>query len=434
MIFRFSVFLQILSDFINPIKLIRAIRAPRPTIRKMRRFALGRHAETLESRVMLSGTAPVFDVQTYDFSVAEANQLASVGTVNATDAQGDSLSYSVVGGDPNNNFFFMNDGALVVSGLDYETASSHTLTIEVSDGTYTDTATVQVTVIDVVEAPVFSSSSFSFTPTEHNHGMQVVGAVSATDPQGDALTYTILSGDPGGIFSISQTGSLIANGLDYEASSTYSLTIQVSDGNETDTATVQIDVNDVDETPVFDASSYDFTVAESFGGAPSVGTVSATDPMGASLTYSIVSGDPNGLFSIDSSGVITANGLDYEVANSHSLTVEVTNGVETETENVNVTVTDSVYPPLITSLTYQMNSHPSENKWEFSGQASHGEFSGELSIAFGGLLAGESAIVDEFGYFSLIVEMAQGATGAISATISDSSGASSTYESYFQSS
>ena len=77
-------------------------------------------------------------------------QKSLLGTPTATDAQGDSLTYSVVGGDPSGLFYFDSQGTLMAApGLDYESYTSHTLTIEVSDGYEVDTATVTVNVTDV---------------------------------------------------------------------------------------------------------------------------------------------------------------------------------------------------------------------------------------------------------------------------------------------
>ena len=96
----------------------------------------------------------------------------AVGTPTATDAQGDSLTYSVVGGDPSGLFYFDSQGTLMAApGLDYESYTSHTLTIEVSDGYEVDTATVTVNVTDVVEpptAPEFASNTFTYSVAEND--------------------------------------------------------------------------------------------------------------------------------------------------------------------------------------------------------------------------------------------------------------------------
>ena len=66
-----------------------------------------------------------------------------------------------------------------------------------------------------------------------------------TDGDGDALTYSITAGNDSGIFAIAgSTGVVtIASGktLDYAAAPFHSLTIQASDGSNTDTAVLTVE-------------------------------------------------------------------------------------------------------------------------------------------------------------------------------------------------
>jgi len=102
-------------------------------------------------------SAPEFGSSTYDFSVAEdAATGAAVGTVSATDADSDTLTYSITAGNGDGKFAINGStGAVTTAGaLDYETDSSYALTVQAADGNGgTDTATVNVSVTDVVEDP-----------------------------------------------------------------------------------------------------------------------------------------------------------------------------------------------------------------------------------------------------------------------------------------
>ena len=70
-----------------------------------------------------------------------------------------------------------------------------------------------------------------------------------TDADGDALTYSITAGNDSGIFAIAgSTGVVtIASGktLEYTTASVHTLTIQATDGANTDTATLTVNVNNV---------------------------------------------------------------------------------------------------------------------------------------------------------------------------------------------
>ncbi len=97
--------------------------------------------------------------------------------------------------------------------------------------------------------PVFGSSEYAFTVSEDASVGSSVGSVSASDVDtGDTLSYSIVSGNEGGMFSISDsTGAVtVAKGLDYEAKRRYALTVQVSDGKGgTATAAVSVGVTNV---------------------------------------------------------------------------------------------------------------------------------------------------------------------------------------------
>ena len=75
-----------------------------------------------------------------------------------------------------------------------------------------------------------------------------------TDETGDALTYSIQSGNSDNIFGIdANTGKLIIENnllLDYSNAATHSLTIQASDGSNTASTTATIYVNDINNNPV----------------------------------------------------------------------------------------------------------------------------------------------------------------------------------------
>ena len=82
-------------------------------------------------------------------------------------------------------------------------------------------------------------------------GTLVGTPVAATDADGDALTYS-LSGSSAFTIDSGSGQIAVASGatLDYETTSSYSVTVTVSDGkDDTDNIAVNIDVTDVDEPP-----------------------------------------------------------------------------------------------------------------------------------------------------------------------------------------
>ena len=103
---------------------------------------------------------PTFDASSYSFSVAEdAATSTAVGTVSATDSdEGDTVSYSITAGNDAGKFAIgSSNGQITVAGtLDYEAASSYTLTVEASDGgggTASTPVTIAVTDVNENQPP-----------------------------------------------------------------------------------------------------------------------------------------------------------------------------------------------------------------------------------------------------------------------------------------
>ena len=75
----------------------------------------------------------------------------------------------------------------------------------------------------------------------------VVATFSATDPEGNALTYS-LSGSGSELMAVSETGEVTLTGdLDFETNSTLVMTLEVSDGTNTTIEEITINVINDDE-------------------------------------------------------------------------------------------------------------------------------------------------------------------------------------------
>ena len=147
--------------------------------------------------------------------------------------------------------------------------------------------------------PAFDEPGYVFEVAEDAELLDLVGTVSATDPdEGDEMSYAITAGNGERKFTIGEgTGEItVAAALDHETADEYTLTVEADDGNGgTDTATVTVTVTDVAEAPVFDDASYSFEVAEDAGLDHVVGTVSATDPdEDDEVSYAITAGNGAG--------------------------------------------------------------------------------------------------------------------------------------------
>ena len=98
------------------------------------------------------------------------------------------------------------------------------------------------------EAPVFSDENFIIEVNE-NPSQDLLLALVATDPEDDALTFSIISQTPQNAISInSANGQIViatASEFDFEKNNEITAEIKVSDGNLEDTATLTIHIIDV---------------------------------------------------------------------------------------------------------------------------------------------------------------------------------------------
>ncbi|MDQ1773074.1 cadherin domain-containing protein, partial [Labilibaculum euxinus] len=286
------------------------------------------------------------------FSIAEntANS-GAVGTVLATDGDaGTSFSAWTETGGTGASIFEINasSGAITVtdnSGIDYETTTSYTYTVTVSDGINTsasETITINITDVNDVAPVVTASQSFGIAENIANSG--AVGTVLATD--GDAGTsfsaWTETGGTGASIFEINASSGAITvtdnSGIDYETTTSYTYTVTVSDGTNTSAAeTIAINITDVNDVAPVVTASQSFSIAENIANSGAVGTVLATDgDAGTSFSaWTETGGTGASIFEINaSSGAITVtdnSGIDYETTTSYTYTVTVSDGINTST-------------------------------------------------------------------------------------------------------
>jgi hypothetical protein len=190
---------------------------------------------------------PVNDAPTLSGAVLTPSESTpigtSLGTLTASDAEGDPLVFSFT--IPNSQFSIdpLTGEIILAAPLDFEAVSSHTLSVSVTDTSgATDVAEVVVDVADFDEPPVVAPAAFPVV--EDQRVGSTLGAVSAFDPEGEAVSFAIVGGDPAAQFTIDpSSGELILiAGLDAAATPSYLLDIAVADpaGNVTSTAVIVI--------------------------------------------------------------------------------------------------------------------------------------------------------------------------------------------------
>ena len=297
---------------------------------------------------------PVIEDQT--FNVDENSSPGTwIGAVVASDPDGDNLTYTLSGGTGQGTFAIDNLGNLSVSNnaeLDYEKNTSLFVGVEVSDGTESAIATVTININDVFEIgdnnpPVIDDQTFNID--ENSSEGTWIGAVVASDPDGDNLTYTITDGTGQGTFDIDNLGNLsVSNNseLDYEKNTSLNIKVEVNDGNASDNAIITVNINDINDIPTNNPPVIDdqtFNIDENSSNGTGVGSVIASDADGDDLIFSINGGTGENTFNIDNDGNLAVSDntkLDFETNTSLSLNISVSDGNASDNALITININD----------------------------------------------------------------------------------------------
>ncbi|MDE0421151.1 MAG: fibronectin type III domain-containing protein [Gammaproteobacteria bacterium] len=307
------------------------------------------------------------DGDTASFSIAENNtDGASVGTVAATDADGDSLTYSLASGGDNSSFSIGSGGGIRVKAgvtLNFEAKSTYSVTAQVTDAkdghgtiqataSIDDTIAVTINVTDVDERPDRPDAPTVAAASRTS----VVVSWTAVDTTGKPrITYVVDYRAFGttkwhGVWVDTDTSATLIRltpGTVYEAR----VRARNAEGGSPWSAVGSGSTNP-NSPPSFVDQPTEMNVEENSAVGTLVGTVEATDADGDSLSYSLFGGgDPRMQFEIGSTtGEIRVRRavLNHEGAPNPQYTLEVSahDGFVSTTHNsIAITVTDVNEPP-----------------------------------------------------------------------------------------
>ncbi|KAM4614766.1 B-cadherin-like [Polymixia lowei] len=263
---------------------------------------------------VFTGTVPEASPIGFEIITIEAKDLDKVGTANSD------IRYRIQNQDPklpSDNLFDINpvSGVIRVNarGLDREKYSKYTLDVEVADDEgrgLVGRGKVTLTVTDSNDnAPIFEQSTYEAMVPENKEAalvakMTVTDGDEAHSPAWNAI-FTIVDGDPEKCFAV-KTGPNKQEGiittvktLDFEVNNKYTLLVTVE--NEvpfantltmvTATATVVVNVQDVNEAPEFNPPEKVVVKREDLVVGSDLVQYSATDPDTAraqKVSYKIV--------------------------------------------------------------------------------------------------------------------------------------------------
>ena len=288
-------------------------------------------------------------------------------TLNATDEDGDTLTWSIETQAANGVATASGTGTSKAIGftptLNYN--GSDSFVVRVSDGNGgTDDITVNVTIDAQNDDPVAVDDSLTVDEDSNNNALLVLG--NDTNPDsGETLTITAVGAtDSGGTATNNTTNVLYTPASNFSGTEVFTYTI--GDGNGgSDTATVTVTVTGENDAPeITEGASTSVTMDED--GAPlAFGlTLNATDPENDLLTWSIQSQGSNGTASASGTGASKAIGytptLNYNGSDSFVVRVSDGNG-GTDDITVNVTINAQNDDPIANDDGYTVNENSSGN-------------------------------------------------------------------------
>ena len=355
---------------------------------------------TVKIEVTDKNEPPLFDSASVELEIPEnAAANTNVGEpVQASDPESDVMTYSLVGADSHWFAVDTHGGQIKVKALlDHESAldsdgdnryefrlwvSDQKDADGVADSAVDDSIDVTVTVTNRNESPTFNTEAIELEIDENTAtNIDIGDPISATDPESDALTYSLAGADSQWFDVDATSGQLRTRSLlDHEApaddsgNNVYEVTVQVTDGADEegtsdtsvdDTVSVSITVADVNEPPEFNVSALDLVVVENTeAGAKIGGPVLAVDPDSDTLAYSL-SGVDSGYFDIESStGQISAgasatfdleNPSDANADAVYELTVHVT-----DSRDINGNRDDSLDAEIVVKIRVTNVNEPPE--------------------------------------------------------------------------
>ena len=312
---------------------------------------------------------PTFNLPLPTLTVEESHERSAqnVGSVGASDQEGDSPTYSLEG--PNRNLFTIDSTGLIKtrSGLNFEDEASYKVLVKVADrGGASIFGEFTITILDKDEPPSVPSAPRVTATADSGKGLDVTWSEPGnTGP--DIIDYDIQYREVGDTeddwidwthgTNADDTGDVTADTGDKTTKTTiaglnprtpYEVEVRATNGEGTSgwspagrgtTAASNL-------RPTFDVTTprMILSVDENTGSGQSVGSpVAATDNDGNRLTYSLEGPGKDSFSIVSSSGQIrTKSTLDYEERSSYSVTVKVDDGQKKENSGTAKSVTIEV--------------------------------------------------------------------------------------------
>ena len=293
-----------------------------------------------------------------------------IATVQATDKDSTDISYRF---SQQSDLFGVNNSTgdiTLLRTITFDDIKNYRFFMIASDSTFeSDRATIEIKIYpDNMHEPEFLAFPKNVTFRENEDAESLVYDVDATDkdknlpfevidnrPESDnfgKVSYHLLNTTAKDYFSISPDFGQIRNTkvIDREIHSSFELLVEIRDGGSPPRIAVESMIVDIldenDEDPVFDISTFVFSISENSQIGSSITTIRAKDGdagSNAQLEYAIASGNVENKFKInENSGLITVNGslkdISQQVYVLEIFVKDATNNPRTNAVNITINV------------------------------------------------------------------------------------------------
>ena len=332
--------------------------------------------------IAITESAPEFSSESASVEFSE-NSAAIVYDANATDADGDSLSYSLTGLDSAHFNLDPASGQLSFSQApdfetpqDYDQDNTYELAISATDNTHSIALDLNVSVSNVNEAHYFESSSSSFTLSE-NDASSIALPIAIDPDASNAISYELLAIAEGNNdyqqFNLSQdsapsiafadpAGADYENISDHNSDHTYEFILRARDAIHSASLDINVTITNRDDNlPTFTNPNPDtISVPENTSATTIIYTASAIDQDGDAITYALSGTDSTHFTLNPETGALNfATSPDFESPqdqdgdNDYHIEIQATssnNGVKsTASLQLSISVTDiDETPPYFT--------------------------------------------------------------------------------------
>ncbi|WP_038867462.1 tandem-95 repeat protein [Vibrio jasicida] len=297
----------------------------------------------------------------------------------ATDIEGDNLTVEGVSYDGGDGILTDNGNGTYTFAPNENFNGDVNFSFDVSDGTDTVSANIDVSVTPVDDAPVSGNLAYSVDEDGSIRLSQEQLLLQASDVEGDALTASNLSVDGNATVTQNDDGSFTIT-PDADFNGDIDISFDISDGTNTVQATADLTVNPINDLPV--PQDQQFSVEED-------GTLQFTD---ADLLTGAtdIEGDDLSVTGISyegTDGVLTDNGDGtYSFAPNENFngdvnfSFDVFDGTDTVSANVDVSVTPVNDPPVTGSTSYTVHEDNSITISDAQLLANSSDLEGDVSI------------------------------------------------------